>query len=146
MNPHTTAKAALSVLVRFRNIRRLKDGRYSLVNPFFYTNSDSVTAFEPIAYFLSDASATLSQILRRRNRSPQPERFWRKVETFHVSEATAKKFAAFARERSFLFLEELDDWLEAHRYTSTSNARKRRRVGLGLFSIYSDHEIASAKR
>jgi len=146
VSPHTTAKTALSVLLRYRNIRRLKDGSYRLVNPFFYTNSDRATAFEPIAFFLSDASATLSQILRRRDRSPRPERFWRKVESFHVSDAIAKRFAAFARDRSFLFLEELDDWLEAHRDTATNNGRKRRRVGLGLFSIYSDYESASARR
>jgi Family of unknown function (DUF6502) len=145
VSPHTTTKAVLSVLLRYRNIRRLKDGRYSLVNPFFYTNSVNVTAFEPIAFFLSDASSTLSQILRRRNRSPKPERFWRKVETFHVSEAVAKRFLAFARDRSFLFLEELDDWLQAHRDIATSNVRKRRRIGLGLFSIYSDYESTSPK-
>jgi len=146
VSPQTAAKTALSVLVRYRNVRRLKDGRYSLVNPFFYTNSDRATAFEPIAFFLSDASATLSKILKRRDQTIQPERFWRKVETFYVSDAIARKFAAFARERSFLFLEELDDWLEAHRDTPTSRARKRRRVGLGLFSIYSDYESASPKR
>jgi hypothetical protein len=146
VSPQTTAKTALSVLVRYRNVRRLKDGRYSLVNPFFYTNSDRATAFEPIAFFLSDASATLSKILKRREQTIQPERFWRKVESFYVSDAIARKFAAFARERSFLFLEELDDWLEAHRDTPTSRARKRRRVGLGLFSIYSDYESASPKR
>jgi hypothetical protein len=146
VSPHTTAKTALSVLLRYRNIRRLKDGRYSLVNPFFYTNSDRTTAFEPIAFFLSDASATLSQILRRRDRSLRTERFWRKVESFHVSDAVAKRFAAFARDRSFLFLEELDDWLEAHRDTAVKKGRKRRRVGLGLFSIYSDIESDSVSR
>ena len=146
VSPQTTVKTALSVLVRYRNIRRLKDGRYSLVNPFFYTNSDRATAFEPIAFFLSDASATLSQILKRQERVPQPERFWRKVESFYVSDAIARKFAAFARERSLLFLEELDDWLEAHRDASTRKVSRRRRVGLGLFSIYSDYETASAMR
>jgi hypothetical protein len=146
VSPQTTVKTALSVLLRFQNVRRLKDGRYSLVNPFFYTNSDRATAFEPIAFFLSDASATLSKILKRQEQTIQPERFWRKVETFYVSDAIARKFVAFARERSFLFLEELDDWLEAHRDTPTSRARKRRRVGLGLFSIYSDYESASPKR
>jgi hypothetical protein len=146
VNSHTTAKATLSVLLRYRNVRRLKDGRYSLVNPFFYTNSDRAAAFEPIAFFLSDASATLAQILKRRARALQPERFWRKVESFYVSDAIAKKFAAFARDRSYLFLEELDDWLEAHRDARARNVRKRRRVGLGLFSIYSDYESASAVR
>jgi hypothetical protein len=124
----------------------LQDGRYRLTNPFFYTNSDKATAFEPIAFFLSDACSTLARILKRRERTLQPERFWRKVESFYVSDATAKKFAAFARDRSYLFLEELDDWLEANRVAPTDGVRKRRRVGLGLFSIYSDYENASTKR
>jgi Family of unknown function (DUF6502) len=146
VSPHTSARTVLSVLVRYRNVRRLKDGKYSLVKPFFYTNSDKTTAFEPIAYFLSDASATLSQILKRQRRSLHPERFWRKVESIYVSESIARQFAAFARDRSFLFLEELDDWLEAHRDAPTTRTRRRRRVGLGLFSIYSDDESASTRR
>jgi hypothetical protein len=132
--------------MRYRNVRRLKSGKYSLANPFFHTNRDKTAAFEPVALFLSDASATLSQILKRHPRTRQPERFWRKVETTDVSEAIARKFAAFARERSLLFLEELDEWLEAHRDVPTRHVRKRRRVGLGLFSIHSDYESASPTR
>lgn len=146
VSPGIRARTALSVLMRYRNVRRLKDGKYELVRPFFYTNSDKTTAFEPIAYFLSDASATLSQILKRQQHSRYPERFWRKVESIDVSEAIARKFAIFARERSLLFLEELDDWLEAHRAVAVNGTRKRRRVGLGIFSIYSSPEVAAPKR
>jgi hypothetical protein len=146
VSPGTKARTVLSVLMRYRNIRRVKDGKYELVKPFFYANSDKTTAFEPIAYFLSDASATLSQILKRKQRVRHPERFWRKVESIYLSEAIARKFAAFARERSLLFLEELDDWLEAHRRATTNSTRKRRRVGLGLFSIYSTPESAAPRR
>jgi Family of unknown function (DUF6502) len=146
VSPGTKARTVLSVLMRYRNIRRVQGGRYELVRPFFYANSDKATAFEPIAYFLSDASATLAQILKRKQLARHPERFWLKVESIYLSEAIARKFAAFARERSLLFLEELDDWLEAHRRASTNSVRKRRRVGLGLFSIYSSPENASPKR
>jgi hypothetical protein len=146
VSPGTKARNVMSVLMRYGNIRRVKNGGYELVRPFFYTNSDEATAFEPIAYFLSDASATLSQILKRKTQARHPERFWRKVESIYLSEAIAKKFAAFARERSLLFLEELDDWLEAHRRPTANSARKRRRVGLGLFSIYSRPERATPKR
>jgi hypothetical protein len=145
VSPRKSARTVLSVLMRYKNVRRLKDGKYSLVKPFFYANSDKTAAFEPIAYFLSDASSTLSEILKRQRRTLQPERFWRKVESIYVSESIARNFAAFARERSFLFLEELDDWLEAHREVPTTRARKRRRVGLGLFSIYSDDESAATR-
>jgi hypothetical protein len=140
VNPSTSARAALAVLLRYRNIRRSKDGRYRLIKPFFYTNNDDATAFEPLAFFLADASATMAEVLKRQQRTLGPERFWRKVESISVSEKIAKQFAAFARERSFIFLEELDDWLEAHRDLSPSVSKRRRRVGLGLFSIYSDYE------
>jgi hypothetical protein len=121
----------------------LKDGRLQLTRPFFFTSSEKSMAFEPMAYFLSDASATLSRILKRRHRrhhSRTPELFWRKVESTCVSEAVAKKFTIFTTERCLLFLEELDDWLQAHSPGETNGKRKGRRVGLGLFSIYSDLE------
>jgi hypothetical protein len=145
ISPGTSVHAALSVLLRFRNIRRSSDGKYHLTKPFFYANSSSDAAFEPIAFFLSDASATLAEILKRQQRTVKPERFWRKVESVSVSDSIAKKFAAFARERSYIFLEELDDWLEAHRDGSARTSRKRRRIGLGLFSIYSDYEGVTPK-
>lgn len=144
VSPYSDVQTALSVLLRYKNIRRSKDGKYLLAKPFFATNSSKTTAFEPIAYFLSDASATLTEMLVRQQRTVRPEPFWRKVETIDVSDRLATKFLAYARERSFLFLEELDDWLEAHRDIPAKTIRKRRRIGLGLFSIYSDYESAPA--
>lgn len=140
VSPYTEVQTALSVLLRYKNIRRSKDGKYRLAKPFFATDSSKATAFEPIAYFLSDASATLTEMLRRKQRTLRPEPFWRKVETIDISDGLARKFLAYARERSFLFLEELDDWLEAHRDIPARTVRRRRRIGLGLFSIYSDYE------
>jgi hypothetical protein len=139
-SPKTNPRTALSVLKRYGNVRELKDGRLELTRPFFFTSSWKTMAFEPMAYFLSDASATLSRILRRQRRSRSPELFWRKVESICMSEAVAKKFTIFARERCLLFLEELDDWLQAHSSPGTSQSSKGRRVGMGLFSIYSDLE------
>jgi hypothetical protein len=70
------------------------------------------------------------------------------VETTGLSETTANKFIAFVRDRSLDFLEELDDWLEAHRGGESKNrgSRKFRRVGLGLFSIHSDFEERGANQ
>lgn len=143
VSPNTEVQTALYVLLRYKNVQRLKDGKYRLVKPFFATNSSKATAFEPIAYFLSDATETLTDLLRRQQRAFRLEPFWRKVETIYVSGRVAKKFLAYARERSFLFLEELDDWLEAHRDIPAKSVYRRRRVGLGLFSINSDYESTS---
>jgi hypothetical protein len=135
-------RAVLSVLTRYGNVRRTKGNRYSLVRPFFFTSSRSSMAFEPMAYFLSDASSTLGSILKRTKASRGPELFWRKVETRGLSEAAAVEFTEFVTSRSLEFLEELDDWLEARRSRSRKKGRNYlRRVGLGLFSIYSKPEV-----
>jgi hypothetical protein len=142
--PNLNSQTALSVLKRYGNVRNVS-GRYALIRPFFFTSSRSSMAFEPMAYFLSDASATLGRILRRNRSSREPELFWRKVETTGLSKRAAVAFTEFVASRSLEFLEELDDWLETHR---CARGRKRRthqsrRVGIGLFSIYSNPELNS---
>jgi hypothetical protein len=97
-------------------------------------------AYEPLAYFLGDASSTLSNILRRSKGWRGPDLFWQKTESARISEATAKRFTAFAKERGFVFLDELDEWLEANSDPSKAANSRQRRVGLGIFSIYSDRE------
>jgi hypothetical protein len=137
---HADPATVLSVLKRYGNVKRTKEGKYELIRPFFYTSSPNTMAYEPVAYFLSDASSTLSRILKRSKRWRGPDLFWQKTENVRISEATAKRFTAFAKERSLLFLDELDDWLEAHSERKKSGSHQQRRVGLGIFSIYSDRE------
>jgi len=137
------ARKALNVLVGYGNVRKDRRGKYELVRPFFFASSQTKMAFEPVAFFLSDASSTLSKILRRRRNSRTPELFWRKVERASISDADADRFNTYASERSMLFLEELDDWLEAHSRGGKRSKAKLRRVGLGLFSIYSDPETSN---
>lgn len=148
VSPTLNAREVLKVLTRYGNVRKTRSGRYALMRPFFFTSTQTSMAFEPMAYFLADASSTLGRILRRTKRSRGPELFWRKVESTGLSENTAKNFIAFVRDRSLDFLEELDDWLEARRSANSKvrGSRKFRRVGLGLFSIHSDLEERSAKR
>jgi hypothetical protein len=108
------------------------------------TSSPNRMAYEPVAYFLSDASSTLSKILKRSKRWRGPDLFWQKTENVRISEATAKRFTSFAKERGLVFLDELDDWLEAHSERKKTGRRQQRRVGLGIFSIYSDREASDA--
>lgn len=138
-------KAVLAVLTRYGNVRRLKNGAYTLTRSFFYASGPKTMAYEPVAYFLSDASATLSRILKRSNRWRGPDLFWQKAERARISEATAKRFTAYAKERCLVFLDEMDDWLEAHSDRSRKGSRQQhRRIGLGIFSIYSDREDPGA--
>jgi hypothetical protein len=136
------AREVLGVLTRFGNVRRARNGKYRLVRPLFFTSTSKTMAFEPMAYFLSDASATLGRILKRTNRSRGPEVFWRKVESAGLSPVDARRFVAFVRERGQEFLEELDDWLEARAVRQNTKTRRGlRRVGIGMFSIDSSAEL-----
>ena len=135
----------MSVLTRYGNVRRTKKGTYELVRPFFYTSNSESMAFEPVVNFLSDVTSNLSNILKRSERWKGPDLFWTKTENAQISEATAKRFVAFARERGLVFLDELDDWLEANSDRKKAGNKPRRRVGLGIFSIYSDRELLDVR-
>jgi hypothetical protein len=141
-SPDSDPGAVLSVFLRYGNVKKLRNGSYELVRPFFFSTREKSMAFEPMAYFLSDASMTLGRILRRTRHSRGPEVFWRKVESVDISDTHVKEFIDYVRERSLTFLEEVDDWLEAHRVARKNRGRRgaMRRVGLGLFSIYSQRE------
>jgi hypothetical protein len=128
-------KSLLSVLIRYRNVRRLNNGRFQLVSPFFRASAGSKMAFEPIVNFLNDATFTLTHTLK--NAATQTSPFWRTVESAQITRRNAEKFVEFAKERSLIFLEEMDDWLRAHSRAKVRNGRRRPRVGLGLFSIHS---------
>lgn len=138
-------KKLLNVLIRYRNVRRLSNGRFQLVSPLFRASAGTRMAFEPIASFLKDATSTLTHTLKAVSKPTHPDLFWRTVESIQLSRHDAKKFIEFARERSLLFLEELDDWLQAHADTRPIAVKQRLRVGLGLFSIYSGDNRPSAR-
>ena len=130
-------KRLLRVLIRYKNVRRLSNGTFQLVSPFFCATAGSRVAFEPVAYFLNDVTSALTHMLKNSRARRKSHHFWRTVESARISQHNARKFADFAKERSFILLEELDDWLEAHSEVRYKGASKQLRVGLGLFSIYS---------
>lgn len=130
-------KRLLKVLIRYRNVRRLRNGTFQLVSPFFCATAGSKVAFEPVAYFLRDAASALTHMLKNSSARTQAHHFWRTVESARISRSSARKFSEFARERSLIFLEEMDDWLEAHSDVKQTSRTNQLRVGLGLFSIYS---------
>lgn len=131
-------KRLLTVLIRYRNVRRLSNGTFKLVSPYFRANTGSKVAFEPIAYFLNDAASALTHLLKNSGKRTRSNHFWRKVESGRLSRSNSRKFVEFATDRSLLFFEEMDDWLQAHSEVGIrSGSSKQLRVGLGLFSIYS---------
>lgn len=130
-------KKLLNVLMRYKNVRRLSDGRIQLVSPLFRASAGSRMAFEPIACFMNDAASTLANTLKSKKALAAPDQFWRTVESTQIPKTDAEEFMEFAKERSLLFLEEMDDWLQAHASARTRNSKKQLRIGLGVFSIYS---------
>lgn len=130
-------KRLLTVLIRYKNVRRLANGKFQLVSPFFCATAGSRVAFEPVAYFLNDVTSALTHMLKSSRARQNFQHFWRTVDSARISESNARKFSAFAKERSFILLEELDDWLEAHSDDRHRRSGKQLRVGLGLFSICS---------
>ncbi len=130
-------KRLLNVLIRYKNVRRLRNGKLQLVSPFFCATAGSKVAFEPVAYFLRDAAAALTHMLKNSHTRTPPHHFWRTVESAGITRSNARKFSEFARERSLIFLEEIDDWLQVHSHANRTSETARSRVGLGLFSIYS---------
>lgn len=131
-------KRLLSVLIRYRNVRRLSNGTLKLVSPYFRASAGSKVAFEPIAYFLNDAASALTHLLKKSGKRTTSNHFWRKVESARLSRSNASRFVEFATDRSLLFFEEMDDWLQAHSEIGIRSGRSKKvRVGLGLFSIYS---------
>ena len=131
-------KRLLNVLIRYRNVRRLSNGTFKLVSPYFRASAGSKVAFEPIAYFLNDAVSALTHLLKNSDKGARSNHFWRKVESARLSRSNARRFVEFATDRSLLFFEEMDDWLQAHSELGIRKGKgKQVRVGLGLFSIYS---------
>ena len=142
VDPRIDARDTLDVLVRYGSVRKAPNGRFRLVRSFLGAATRRTVAFEPTASFLSHANDALSRSLAGTQRRRGP--FWYRVEGFCASSGVERRFRSFARDRGLLFLEELDDWLEAHNARSgiKSPKRRRRRVGVGLFSFQSDIDYA----
>jgi len=141
ISPQSKASEVLAVFLRYGNVRRTRTGKYQLIRRFFVSNTPASIAFEPIAKFVADVSTTARHLLRRKKDQGGLSHFWKRAETTELSDALARKFSSFAKERSQTFLEELDDWLDAHKSESRRKHKKRRRVGVGIFSVYSDPEV-----
>jgi Family of unknown function (DUF6502) len=125
---------ALQTLAKYGNIKTLPDSSVKLVRPFFHVRSSGCLAFEPSARFLSDASATVRSLLGKKQASATlPQLFWRTADTTSLPASAIPAYIEFARSRSLMFLQEIDDWLQSQ--VKEGKPKRGRRVGLGLFSI-----------
>lgn len=126
--------AAISVLQIYGNVARLRNGRFRLLTPFFHVNNKSALAFEPSARFIADASSTVNRLVHPGSKRSTPKLFWRAAGIRDLPKECIDSYLDFARRRSLVFLQEIDDWLQSHGDLPTTSS-KRVRAGLGVFSI-----------
>ena len=129
---------ALAELEKYGNVQKLPNDKIKLIKPFFHFRSDSALAFEPSVRFLMDASATVNSIIQgcTSGRS-EPECFWRVVSSPNIQTELVAPYLEFARRRTLVCLQEIDEWLRAHESSGVAGAESTR-VGLGVFSIHSE--------
>ncbi len=138
-------KEVLATLYRYGNVARERR-KLRLLRPFFHVRSTNGLAYEPSAHFLADASATVHQLLKSSAlKNEAPQLFWRTAYTSDLPVGMTSAYIEFARKQSLLFLQQIDDWLQAHAKPRLASA-KTRRVGVGLFSICSQKKAGRARR
>jgi len=136
VNPSLPSELAVSVLQTYGNVTRLKNSRYRLLKPFFHVHNKSAVAFEPSARFLADASATVNCLIRPDSKNEMPRLFWRVADSQSLPRENVQPYLDFARRRSLVFLQEIDDWLQTHGKEMKTGSSLGR-AGLGVFSICS---------
>lgn len=138
VDPNLAPKDALGELVKYGNVLQLPKGKIKLTKSFFHFRSDSALAFEPSVRFLLDASATVNSIIKgTQAENSEPERFWRVVSSPKISSDLVSAYLDFARRRTLVCLQEIDEWLRAHESQERADGEMTR-VGLGVFSIHSE--------
>ena len=135
-DPNLSPDLAIGVLQTYGNVMRLKSKRYKLLKPFFHVHNKSAVAFEPSARFLADASATVNCLIRPDSTKEMPKLFWRVADSQSLPDDQVQLYLDFARRRSLVFLQEIDDWLQLHGEVAKPDSNVAR-AGLGVFSICS---------
>lgn len=136
--PKLEPRKALLLLHAYGNIEKLPNGRVRLTKPFFHIKSDGRLAFEPSVRFLVDAARNVKASLQDSDKAEQgasqAHNFWRTVDSKNLPASRRKAYAAFVKELSLTFLQDVDDWLSENS-TNGRGKSKSGRVGLGMFTI-----------
>lgn len=138
VDPSVSPTDALIELEKYGNVLQLPKGKIKLIKSFFHFRSDSALAFEPSVRFLLDASATVNSIIKgSQSGFVEPDRFWRVVSSPKISPNLVEPYLEFARRRTLVCLQEIDEWLRAHESHDNADVELTR-VGLGVFSIHTE--------
>ena len=138
---HLPAADVLRTLVRFGTVRKIAPNRYRLIQKSVNFSVPEYVPFEPNFQFLVDAvrASTWGSGIGRRT----PRLFWQNVASDNVPAKYSSEFLRFVKTRGLSFLQEINDWLEAHETSPGTNSPVRkqkksaRRLGIGLFGVCS---------
>jgi hypothetical protein len=120
-------------LIRFRNVRRTKDGKFRLLRRSLNYKIPNQLPFEPNYEFLVDAARSCTRGIGSDAKSP--EVFWQRADSLKLTTSQTKAFLEFAETRGMLFMHEINDWLDQHGTKAPLVRRGGFKVGVGLFGI-----------
>jgi hypothetical protein len=121
-------------LAKFGTVKKTSKGTYALVKRYMNYTVPGTLPYEPNMEFLVDAVAASTRGLG--SRRDEGSLFWLRAQNESLPKRHVSEFLAYARQRSLVFLQEVDDWLEQHSTTGVEKRRNEkllRRVGVGLF-------------
>jgi hypothetical protein len=129
----------IAFLVEFGTVTKVSLDRYRLIRRSLNFSIPTYLPFEPNLQFLIDAAraSTWGSTLMPRG----PRLFWQSAISTNVNRQHFPEFLTYAKERSLLFMHEINEWLEAHESQGARTLLKLRRneesnrVGIGLFGI-----------
>lgn len=127
--------AALQELKRKRVVRIAQDGKVELLSRFYPILSRSTVDIEAFSQMTTDfLRAHEFNLLRKA--MPGRGLFQRVAHNVNSDLRLAPTFNRYAREKSQLFLEAIDEWLVRHQPKRTGVRRKRKvRLGIGIYVI-----------
>lgn len=134
-------EAALKLLMQYGNVKRITSGKYRLVRRFMGFGPTDKTPYEPAYRFICDATTAATHAVL--SPSDPPGLFWRCGHNSNMSPRQAREFLGFAKERSVMFLQEVDDWLSQHELKASISTKRKmssKRFGVGLFGICADSD------
>ena len=132
-------RAAIGLLTKYRNVKKVASGNFRLVKRFMDFGHAKHVPFEPSIKFLLDATRVSTSTMIDSKRATGL--FWRCADSPKIHAKHAKEFSQFAKQRSLSFMHEINDWLDQHEYPDANNGKPKiryRRLGIGLFGINSD--------
>jgi len=135
VSPGYSPSSALQELKRRRVVRITRDGKIELLSRFYPILSRSTVDIEAFSQMTTDfLRAHEFNLLRKA--MPGRGLFQRVAHNVNSDLRLAPTFNRYAREKSQLFLEAIDEWLVRHQPKRTGTRRKRKvRLGIGIYVI-----------